>query len=50
MEYLPRLADKALDSKLQYAGAVSIRGPKWCGKTSTAEQRAISTLAATRIT
>ncbi len=44
MEYLPRLADKALDSKLQYAGAVCIRGPKWCGKTSTAEQRAHSAI------
>ena len=44
MEYLPRLADKALDGKLQYAGAVCIRGPKWCGKTSTAEQRARSAI------
>lgn len=42
MEYLPRIADQILDSKLQYAGAVCIRGPKWCGKTSTAEQMAHS--------
>lgn len=42
MEYMPRIADKALDTKLQYAGAVCIRGPKWCGKTSTAERRARS--------
>ncbi len=40
--YLPRLADGELAAKLSYAGAVAIRGPKWCGKTSTAEQQAQS--------
>lgn len=44
MEYLPRLADEILDGKLRYAGAVCIRGPKWCGKTSTAEQKARSAI------
>ncbi|MDO4539201.1 MAG: DUF4143 domain-containing protein [Coriobacteriales bacterium] len=42
MEYLPRIADGLLAKKLSYAGAVCIRGPKWCGKTSTAEQKAKS--------
>ena len=40
MKYLSRIADDLLASKLGYAGAVCIRGPRWCGKTSTAEQRA----------
>ena len=44
MQYLPRLADEQLMEKLSYAGAVCIRGPKWCGKTTTAEQRARSAL------
>ncbi|MCH5346691.1 MAG: ATP-binding protein [Muribaculaceae bacterium] len=35
MEYLPRIADKILQDKLSYRGAVLIEGPKWCGKTST---------------
>lgn len=42
MNYLPRIADNTLKKKLDYAGAVCIRGPKWCGKTSTAEQQAKS--------
>lgn len=42
IDYLPIVADTLLDRKLAYAGAVCIRGPKWCGKTSTAEQRAKS--------
>lgn len=44
MEYLPRVADTLLQDKLSHAGAVCIRGPKWCGKTSTALQRAKSAL------
>ncbi len=44
MTYLPRIADNALNEKLSYAGAVVIRGPKWCGKTETALQRAKSIL------
>lgn len=44
MEYLPRIVDALLDEKLSYAGAVCIRGAKWCGKTSTAKQRAQSVL------
>ncbi len=42
MVYLPRIADGLLASRLGYAGAVCIRGAKWCGKTSTAEQQAKS--------
>ena len=40
--YLPRIADGLLASKLSHAGAVEIRGPKWCGKTETALQVAAS--------
>ncbi len=43
-EYLPRLADEILAKKLKGKGAVLIQGPKWCGKTTTAEQMAASTL------
>ncbi len=34
--YLPRVYDGLLTSKLRHSGAVLITGPKWCGKTSTA--------------
>ena len=40
--YLPRVADKVLARKLKSSGAVQIKGPKWCGKTATAEQAAAS--------
>lgn len=42
MLYLKRIADKILDLKLEAFGAVQIAGPKWCGKTTTAERRAAS--------
>lgn len=35
-EYIPRLIDKAIDENLEVFGAISIEGPKWCGKTWTA--------------
>lgn len=38
--YKPRVADKELKRKLAGVGAVVIEGPKWCGKTTTAEQQA----------
>lgn len=41
-EYKPRIADKMLQKKLEGTGAVLIEGPKWCGKTTTAEQQANS--------
>ena len=37
-EYKKRIADKLLEKKLKGKGAVLIQGPKWCGKTTTAEQ------------
>lgn len=40
--YLPRVADKMLERYLKSSGAVQIKGPKWCGKTATAEQQAKS--------
>lgn len=43
-EYKARIADKILQDKLASKGAVLIEGAKWCGKTSTAEQIAKSTL------
>ena len=36
--YMPRLVDHMLANKLKGKGAVLIQGPKWCGKTTTAEQ------------
>lgn len=42
--YRPRVADKLLERKLKGKGAVLIEGPKWCGKTTTAEQFARSVL------
>ena len=37
-EYRKRIADELLIRKLKGKGAVLIQGPKWCGKTTTAEQ------------
>ena len=34
--YIPRLIDKSIDENLKIFGAISIEGPKWCGKTWTA--------------
>ena len=36
--YRPRIVDTVLKRKLRGKGAVLIEGPKWCGKTTTAEQ------------
>lgn len=44
MIYLSRIADKTLDLRLEAFGAVQIAGPKWCGKTTTAERRAASVI------
>ena len=38
MDYLNRVSDKYLQLLLEAMGAVLIEGPKWCGKTTTAEQ------------
>ncbi|WP_290138941.1 ATP-binding protein [uncultured Dubosiella sp.] len=43
-DYKPRVLDHILEKKLLGKGAVLIEGPKWCGKTTTAEQIANSVL------
>ncbi len=42
--YRKRIADSILQRKLKGMAAVLIQGPKWCGKTTAAEQQARSTL------
>lgn len=42
--YKKRIADGILAKKLAGKGAVVIQGPKWCGKTTTAEEAAKSIL------
>lgn len=44
MDYLPRIVDEELDLRLRAVGATVIVGPKWCGKTTTAKQKAKSML------
>lgn len=44
MEYLKRIADDQLKLRLEAFGAVQIKGPKWCGKTTTAELQAKSVI------
>ena len=43
-QYKKRIADTLLERKLKGKGAVLIEGPKWCGKTTTAERQAASVL------
>src|SRR5574344_1994246 len=42
--YRPRIVDDILEKKLEGCGAVLVEGPKWCGKTTTAEHHAKSVL------
>ena len=44
MDYIPRIVDAQLRQRLSQTGAVFVRGPKWCGKTSTCEQLSASAL------
>lgn len=44
MAYLQRMVDGLLTELLESSGAVLIEGPKWCGKTTTASQKAASVL------
>ena len=44
MSYLRRTADALLAEWLEAFGAILIEGPKWCGKTTTAEQVAKSVI------
>lgn len=43
-EYKKRVIDDQLKEKLECKGAVLIERPKWCGKTTAAEQAAKSIL------
>ena len=43
-DYFPRIFDETLKETLNCVGAVAIVGPKWCGKTTTAEQQAKSAI------
>ena len=40
MDYIKRIVGDELKNKLKVTGAVVIKGPKWCGKTTTAKQLA----------
>lgn len=42
--YLPRLTDEKLEKYLRVFGAVSVEGPKWCGKTWTSSKYANSSI------
>ena len=44
MDYIKRIVDKEIEKKLRTSGVVVIRGPKWCGKTTSAKQFAKSIL------
>ena len=44
MEYINRIVDKEIKKKLSIMGAVLIKGPKWCGKTTSAKRIAKSVL------
>lgn len=44
MEYFLRVSDQMLRDRLEAFGAVLIEGPKWTGKTTTAEQQAKSVI------
>lgn len=44
MEYKKRIADELIKKKLKGKGAVLVEGPKWCGKTTTAEELSKSRL------
>ncbi|HPE94920.1 MAG TPA: ATP-binding protein [Bacillota bacterium] len=43
-QYLKRIVDEDLQLRLESIGATIIVGPKWCGKTTTAMQKAKSVL------
>lgn len=42
MKYVQRIVDKDINKKLATMGAIEIKGPKWCGKTTSAKQIAKS--------
>lgn len=44
MNYIKRIVDKEINEKLAIMGAILIKGPKWCGKTTSAKRVAKSVL------
>ena len=44
MKYIRRIVDKEIEEKLSIMGAILIKGPKWCGKTTSAKNFAKSIL------
>lgn len=44
MDYIKRIIDKKITEKMQIMGCVLVKGPKWCGKTTTSNQFAKSVL------
>lgn len=36
VDYRKRIVDEELSLRLEFFGVVQIKGPKWCGKTTTA--------------
>ena len=44
IEYRPRVVDEYYLDRLQSIGALLIKGPKWCGKTTTAERLSSSAI------
>jgi len=44
MNYINRIIDLEIQEKLSSTGAIVIRGPKWCGKTTSAKQVSKSVL------
>lgn len=44
MKYIKRIVDDEIALQLKVAGAIQIKGPKWCGKTTSARQLAKSVL------
>lgn len=47
-KYKKRIADELIKKKLKGKGAVLVEGPKWCGKTTTAEELSKSVLYMTK--
>jgi len=43
-KYINRIIDDVIERKLRVTGGVVIRGPKWCGKTTTAKEFAQSNI------
>lgn len=44
MKYINRIVDNEIKEKLSIIGAILIKGPKWCGKTTSSKQVANSIL------